>query len=87
MVRLLPFPLKSIFDCLDFIALHSRRRLLRALKYLKHGLAVERQANADLSHVFGKAIFTLTRENRAIFYDSLGIVRRDVLHGDLQVLT
>ena len=53
------------------------------LEHLKHGLAIERQANTDLAYVFGNIIFTPTRENRAILYDSLSVVGREVLHGDL----
>ena len=56
------------------------------MKHLKHGLAVERQADAQLALVFVKCILTPSGKDRAVLDDRLGVVGRHALQGDHSTL-
>ena len=67
-------------------AQRSRGWLDLELKHLEHGLAVERQADAQLALVFVKRILTPAGKDRAVLDECLGVVGRHTLHGDHSTL-
>ena len=52
------------------------------MKHLEDGLAVERKAGAKLALVLVESSLVPAGENRAGFDNCLGVVGRNVLHGD-----
>ena len=52
------------------------------MKYFEYGLAVERQADAQLALVFLKRLLVPAGKDGAVLDDRLGVVRRHALHGD-----
>ena len=57
-----------------------------ALKHFEYGLAVERQADAQLALVFLKRLVVPTGKGGAVHDDRLGVVGRHALHGDHSTL-
>ena len=87
MIRLLPFLLSDGIKHRGVGADQSSRRWLGlALKHLEHGLAVERQADAQLALVFVKRILAPAGKDRSVLDDRLGVVRRHALHDDHSTL-
>ena len=56
------------------------------MKHFEYGLAVERQADAQLVLVFLKRLLVPTGKDAAVFDDHLGVVGRHALHGDHSTL-
>ena len=86
MVGRLPFVLSDGIERRGVGAAQSRRWLGLALQHFEYGLAVERQADAQLAPVFVKRIFALASKDRAALDDRLGVVERHALHGDHSTL-
>ena len=63
-------------------AQRSRGWLDLELKHLEHGLAVERQEDAQLTLAFVKRILTPAGKDRAVFCDCWCVVGRHALYGD-----
>ena len=63
-------------------AQRSRGWLDLELKHLEHGLAVERQEDAQLTLAFVKRILTPAGKDRAVLNERMGVVGRHSHHGD-----
>ena len=68
-------------------AQRSRGWLDLELKHLEHGLAVERQEDAQLTLAFVKRILTPAGKDRAVLDDRLGVVGRHDVNDDYSTLS
>ena len=57
-----------------------------ALKHFEYGLAVEREADAQLALVFLKRLLVPAGKDGEVHDDRLGVVGRHALHGDHSTL-